>query len=554
MWRGALVLAALVYLRPLAPFEKVVPVPLSLLSRWVRRCARSLAALNNESLWILVECADVASLHSLEDGAACLELQFGELGEAIRISCLSGGLELVSSGNWGQEDWRSWASPWASSFGITAIFGLSLKLWLALFYFLFGTFFRPRGPGAGGLFIDFYETLEIRPNASDVEIRRDVRRLSLKVHPDLAGAGANPKSILLTRARGTLIDPYTREKYDFRYVMSVQLARWTPVFIEESKGAGIEGVVLYRISGGKCVILTAVKEIIVGNVGSAKIQFSAKSAISYRPMPKLDKNEVEFFPNKGREERQKASGGGRDSSPGPTPRHSSASVGGGQPYPDSWFGWASSSLAWFCAVQFPREEFGALIAVLPLPTRVFRMFKVRDRASSAWKFFWGEFISMAEEWGFGKDARDDLRAQPNDMFNVESFGLLLALLSLRRYILDSRHPDPPARDPQDRPYPDADDCGVIDEPLSGNRQLGKKLEDADKKGKKGGASNGDCVVAADDVPAVEVAGESLGSLPILPGGGDLKSGLEKLRQRLKEHREIVDADRGTGARQEIEKL
>ncbi|MBL0714661.1 MAG: DnaJ domain-containing protein, partial [Desulfosarcina sp.] len=66
-------------------------------------------------------------------------------------------------------------------------------------------------------FEDYYEYLQISPNADLETIERIFRLLAKKYHPDNKETGAIDKFNILTKAYHTLSDPEGRAAYDVRY-------------------------------------------------------------------------------------------------------------------------------------------------------------------------------------------------------------------------------------------------------------------------------------------------------------------------------------------------
>jgi hypothetical protein len=66
----------------------------------------------------------------------------------------------------------------------------------------------------GNGFDDYYEILEVSPNASSETIERVFRYLAKRYHPDASDAGDNQKFSLLVQAYDVLKDPQRRAAYD----------------------------------------------------------------------------------------------------------------------------------------------------------------------------------------------------------------------------------------------------------------------------------------------------------------------------------------------------
>ena len=69
---------------------------------------------------------------------------------------------------------------------------------------------------------DFYEYLQVSPNADSETIERIYRLLAKKYHPDNTETGNNEKFTIITRAFKTLADPELRAAYDVQYEKAKQ--------------------------------------------------------------------------------------------------------------------------------------------------------------------------------------------------------------------------------------------------------------------------------------------------------------------------------------------
>lgn len=70
----------------------------------------------------------------------------------------------------------------------------------------------------GAAFIDYYELMQVSPNADDDTIQRIFRHLAKKCHPDHQH-GDPERFRLLVEAHATLTNPETRAAYDIKYQM-----------------------------------------------------------------------------------------------------------------------------------------------------------------------------------------------------------------------------------------------------------------------------------------------------------------------------------------------
>jgi curved DNA-binding protein CbpA len=67
------------------------------------------------------------------------------------------------------------------------------------------------------LFIDYYDVLQVSPNANSDTIRRIFRHLAKKCHPDLPGGGNPEQFRQILKAHEVLTDAEKRAAYDLRY-------------------------------------------------------------------------------------------------------------------------------------------------------------------------------------------------------------------------------------------------------------------------------------------------------------------------------------------------
>jgi curved DNA-binding protein CbpA len=66
-------------------------------------------------------------------------------------------------------------------------------------------------------FVDYYEILEISPNANSGTIERMFRYLAQRYHPDNKDTGDRARFDQILEANDTLKDPATRAQYDLQY-------------------------------------------------------------------------------------------------------------------------------------------------------------------------------------------------------------------------------------------------------------------------------------------------------------------------------------------------
>ncbi len=66
-------------------------------------------------------------------------------------------------------------------------------------------------------FVDYYELLQVSPNADADTIERMFRHLAKKTHPDSTESADNDRFQLIVEAHRTLADPVARAGYDVKY-------------------------------------------------------------------------------------------------------------------------------------------------------------------------------------------------------------------------------------------------------------------------------------------------------------------------------------------------
>ena len=88
-------------------------------------------------------------------------------------------------------------------------------------------------------FTDYYELLQISPNAENETIQRVYKMLAARYHPDNPETGDVAKFVLLTEAHHVLASPELRNEYDLQH----QLHFAEPIGVFEMKefAAGIDG-------------------------------------------------------------------------------------------------------------------------------------------------------------------------------------------------------------------------------------------------------------------------------------------------------------------------
>jgi len=88
-------------------------------------------------------------------------------------------------------------------------------------------------------FIDYYELMQISPNAEQETVQRVFRMLAARYHPDNPKTGSLDHFIRLQRAYEVLSDPAARKAYDLEY--QLRGAEPIEVFELQDFAAGIDG-------------------------------------------------------------------------------------------------------------------------------------------------------------------------------------------------------------------------------------------------------------------------------------------------------------------------
>jgi len=125
------------------------------------------------------------------------------------------------------------------------------------------------------VFIDYYELLQISPNAELETIQRVYKLLAARHHPDNTETGNLDKFLLLKRAFETLTNPGLRGEYDTLY----QQRNAAPIEIFELKefSIGIEGEANRRL-GILCLLYTR-RRSNPDDPGLSMLEFEAKMQV-----------------------------------------------------------------------------------------------------------------------------------------------------------------------------------------------------------------------------------------------------------------------------------
>jgi curved DNA-binding protein CbpA len=93
-------------------------------------------------------------------------------------------------------------------------------------------------------FVDFYEVLEVSPNANSYTIERIFRFLAKRFHPDVAESSDVQRFSLIVEAYETLRDPIARAAYDLELNRQ---KKQTAELLDESNSAESDTAIRHRI-------------------------------------------------------------------------------------------------------------------------------------------------------------------------------------------------------------------------------------------------------------------------------------------------------------------
>ena len=96
-------------------------------------------------------------------------------------------------------------------------------------------------------FVDYYEMMQISPNAELATIQRVYRLLAARYHPDNPETGNTDQFVLLQKAYQVLSDPEARAQYDS--ALAQQTAGPMPVFEMKEFVVGIDAEMVAGAAG-----------------------------------------------------------------------------------------------------------------------------------------------------------------------------------------------------------------------------------------------------------------------------------------------------------------
>ncbi|PBC04837.1 J domain-containing protein [Mesorhizobium sp. WSM3860] len=86
------------------------------------------------------------------------------------------------------------------------------------------------------MFVDYYELLEISPNANSETIERIFRYFAMRYHPDNRDTGNESRFSEIVEAHNTLKDPVKRAQYDVQYRDHLSIRRELTEEASDAKG------------------------------------------------------------------------------------------------------------------------------------------------------------------------------------------------------------------------------------------------------------------------------------------------------------------------------
>jgi curved DNA-binding protein CbpA len=97
------------------------------------------------------------------------------------------------------------------------------------------------------MFIDYYEVLEVSPNANSETLERVFRYFAMRYHPDNQDTGDEARFSEIVEAHNTLKDPVKRAQYDIQYQDHAVLRRELTEEAGNTKGMERDVVIQARL-------------------------------------------------------------------------------------------------------------------------------------------------------------------------------------------------------------------------------------------------------------------------------------------------------------------
>src|SRR5215204_6248902 len=97
------------------------------------------------------------------------------------------------------------------------------------------------------MFTDYYEILEISPNANSETIDRIFRYFAMRYHPDNRDTGDELRFSQILDAHNTLKDPVKRAQYDIQHKYHSDLRSELAVEASDTKGIEWDGVIQEKL-------------------------------------------------------------------------------------------------------------------------------------------------------------------------------------------------------------------------------------------------------------------------------------------------------------------
>jgi curved DNA-binding protein CbpA len=97
------------------------------------------------------------------------------------------------------------------------------------------------------MFIDYYEVLEVSPNANSETLERIFRYFAMRYHPDNQQTGDEARFSEIVEAHNTLKDPVKRAQYDIAYRDHAGLRRELTEEASNTKGIERDAVIQAKL-------------------------------------------------------------------------------------------------------------------------------------------------------------------------------------------------------------------------------------------------------------------------------------------------------------------